>query len=29
MDEMCIVVDEADNQIGADTKKNCTPGSLL
>ena len=24
MDEMCILVDEKDNQVGFDSKKNCT-----
>ena len=23
MDEMCILVDEKDNQVGFDSKKNC------
>ena len=23
MEEMCILVDENDHQVGADTKKNC------
>lgn len=26
MEEMCILVDKEDNQIGADSKKNCRSG---
>ena len=29
MEEMCILVDEDDNQIGVDTKKNCSDGSIF